>query len=78
MERDGRGRPDRVVFDGRDALGRDVRATGQAVAREVSATNMVCWNSLVRWDLHGHDCWGEDQDVWPVHRWRAVALGERA
>jgi hypothetical protein len=39
---------------------------------------MVCWNSLVRWDLRGRTCWGEDQDVWPVHRWRAQALGQGA
>jgi hypothetical protein len=24
-------------------------------------------NSLVRWDLDGHEAWGEDQDMWPVH-----------
>jgi len=78
VERDGRGRPERVVFDGLDELGREVHAEGRSVAREVAATNMVCWNSLVRWDLRGHDCWGEDQDVWPVHLWRAQALGGRA
>jgi hypothetical protein len=76
--RDGRGRVERVTFDGLDELGRDVHAEGDVVARQVAASNMVCWNSLVRWDLRGATCWGEDQDVWPVHRWRDHALGRGA
>jgi hypothetical protein len=26
-------------------------------------------NSLVRWNINGDVAWGEDQDMWPVHRW---------
>ena len=30
-------------------------------------------NSLVRWELDGAVAWGEDQDMWPVHRWASGA-----
>ena len=63
VARDEGGRVARVAFDGHDELGREVRAEGEVVARMASSGNALCWNGLVRWDLRGQECWGEDQDV---------------
>ena len=29
----------------------------------------VVWTSTVRWNIDGTDCWGEDQDPWPLPQW---------
>lgn len=75
VERDERGRPRVVVVDATDELGRALHAEGTAVSRQVFTAypSMFCWNSLVRWDLDGTTCWGEDQDVWHPRKWRRHA-----
>jgi len=60
----------RIVLDARDAEGRTLRAVGEPVSRIVlNRHTFIDVNSLVRWDVDGATAWGEDQDMWPVHRW---------
>ena len=60
----------RIVITARDQQGRELRATGVPVSRIVlNRHTFIDNNSLIRWDLNGAVAWGEDQDMWPVHRW---------
>ncbi|MGD9601743.1 MAG: hypothetical protein AB7O21_02270 [Gammaproteobacteria bacterium] len=60
----------RIVLDAQDAEGRTLRAVGEPVSRIVlNRHTFIDINSLVRWDVDGEIAWGEDQDMWPVHRW---------
>ena len=34
--------------------------------------NSLCINTLLRFDVDGHEAWGEDQDVWPMAEFAAV------
>ena len=68
----------RVEIHATDAQGRSLRAVGEPVSRIVlNHHTFIDVNSLIRWDIDGEIAWGEDQDMWPVHRWaqmrRAVA-----
>ena len=55
---------------GTDKQGRELNAIGTPVSRLIiNRHTFVDINSLVRWDLDGVVAWGEDQDMWPVHRW---------
>ena len=50
--------------------GRRFVAIGEPVSRIIlNRHTFIDINSLVRWDLDGVEAWGEDQDMWPVHRW---------
>ena len=55
-------------------LGRTVEAVGIVASRQVFKCypSMFCWNSLVEWELDGHACWGEDQDIWHPEKWRGM------
>ena len=54
----------------RDNAGRELLATGVPVSRIIlNRHTFIDINSLIRWDLNGVVAWGEDQDMWPVHRW---------
>jgi hypothetical protein len=60
----------RVTIEARDLEGREVIASGVPVSRMiVNRHTFIDVNSLIRWDLNGTEAWGEDQDMWPVHRW---------
>lgn len=60
----------RVVLEARDTAGRELVAVGIPVSRMViNRHTFIDVTSLVRWDLDGARAWGEDQDMWPVHRW---------
>lgn len=66
----------RVVLDATDADGRVLSATGTPVSRIVlNRHTFIDVNSLLRWDLDGRVAWGEDQDMWPVHRWARMRRG---
>ncbi len=59
----------RVHLNGQDARGRPLQATGTPVSRIiVNRHTFIDINSLLRWELNGVQAWGEDQDMWPVHR----------
>jgi len=52
-----------------DQEGRTLSATGEPVSRIViNRHTFIDINSLIRWDLDGETAWGEEQDMWPVHR----------
>jgi hypothetical protein len=69
----------RVTLHARDVDGRALAAAGVAVSRIViNRHTFIDVNSLVRWDLDGAIAWGEDQDMWPVHRWARARRDARA
>src|SRR5439155_9454294 len=60
----------RITIKARDIAGRDMIASGVPVSRMIiNRQTFIDVNSLIRWDLDGTVAWGEDQDMWPVHRW---------
>jgi hypothetical protein len=68
----------RVEIQASDAEGRQLLAVGEPVSRIViNRHSFIDINSLVRWDLNGEIGWGEDQDMWPVHRWSHVRRNAR-
>ena len=55
-----------------DVAGRQLVADGAPVSRiVVNRHTFIDINSLVRWQIGERVAWGEDQDMWPVHRWAA-------
>ena len=71
VERDPRhGWVTRIGLNARDMTGREFGASGVPVSRIIiNRHTFIDINSLVRWELDGAVAWGEDQDMWPVHRW---------
>ena len=71
IERDARqGWVTRIEIAARDRAGHAIVASGESVSRIVlNRHTFIDINSLIRWDLDGVEAWGEDQDMWPVHRW---------
>jgi len=73
----GTGWVDRVEIDAQDANGDRFAASGRALSRiTINRHSFIDVNSLVRWQVPGPrggvEWWGEDQDMWPVHRWAAA------
>ncbi len=69
----------RVEIQASDAEGRELLAVGEPVSRIVmNRHSFIDINSLMRWDLSGQMGWGEDQDMWPVHRWSRARRDARA
>lgn len=59
----------RVELDAVDNEGRELRAVGEVASRMViNRHTFIDANSLIRWDLGDAVAWGEEQDMWPVHR----------
>lgn len=79
VERDPReGWITRITLQARDQDGREFTASGVPVSRVILNRHaFIDVNSLVRWDLDGVAAWGEDQDMWPVHRWARQARARR-
>lgn len=71
LERDPReGWVTRITLTGKDTEGRQFTAVGTPVSRIIlNRHTFIDINSLIRWDIDGAVAWGEDQDMWPVHRW---------
>ena len=69
----------RITLSMRDVEGRELTARGEAVSRLIiNRHTFIDINSLIRWTVDGEEGWGEDQDMWPVHRWaqmRRTAAG---
>jgi hypothetical protein len=69
----------RIVVRGHDRAGRTFEATGRAVSRIIlNRHTFIDINSLVCWDLDGSPAWGEDQDMWPVHRYARLRRTARS
>ena len=64
---------ERIRITATDVTGRKLEAHGVPVSRiVVNRHTFIDINSLVRWEIDGGVAWGEDQDMWPVHRWAAL------
>ncbi len=60
----------RVELQAHDTEGRTLHALGEPLSRIViNRHTFIDINSLVRWEINGEGGHGEDQDMWPVHRW---------
>jgi len=57
--------PARVAIEARDALGRELVATGETVNRfaNQASPGLFAWMSLTRWSVCG-ESYGQDQDIW--------------
>jgi hypothetical protein len=59
-----------VEIDASDTMGRALNAKGSPVSRIIlNRHTFIDVNSLMRWQIDGEVAWGEDQDMWPIHRW---------
>jgi hypothetical protein len=68
---------ERVDIEGIDAAGEPFAATGQALSRIIiNRHSFIDVNSLMHWTIRDGgrtiEWSGEDQDMWPVHRWSAA------
>jgi hypothetical protein len=69
----------RITLTAQDSEGRSLRAVGEPVSRIIlNRHTFIDINSLVRWEWDGGIAWGEDQDMWPVHRWARRQRGRHA
>ena len=60
----------RVEIQAHDTEGRELHAVGEPLSRIViNRHTFIDINSLIRWKINGESGHGEDQDMWPVHRW---------
>ncbi|MSR13949.1 MAG: hypothetical protein EXR86_05155 [Gammaproteobacteria bacterium] len=60
----------RIELTARDSAGRELHAVGVPVSKIIlNRHTFIDINSLIRWDIGGVVAWGEDQDMWPIHRW---------
>lgn len=68
---------DSVRIEATDATGEPFVAEGQSISRiTINRHSFIDINSIMHWRLEGADggteWYGEDQDMWPVHRWAAA------
>jgi len=69
----------RIKLQASDAEGREIVAIGEPVSRIIiNRHTFIDINSLVRWTINGEIGWGEDQDMWPVHRWSRMRRSARS
>jgi hypothetical protein len=75
----GTGWVNQIRIEATDAAGEYFGAVGRSVSRLViNRHSFIDLNSLIEWKVGidgGTDTvtwWGEDQDMWPVHRWAAA------
>jgi|TARA_B110000014_G_C20126308_1_gene600354 hypothetical protein len=65
-----------VDLEAVDAAGQSFVVKGSSVSRIIiNRHTFIDINSLIRWERTdtGEVWWGEDQDMWPVHRWSAAS-----
>lgn len=68
----------RIELHAKDAEGRALVAVGEPVSRIIlNRHTFIDINSLVCWSINGEIGWGEDQDMWPVHRWSRMRRNAR-
>lgn len=68
----------RIVIEGRDEHGRELLADGKRLSGIViNRHSFIDSNGLIEWSINGHAGHGEDQDMWPVHRWSAFRRAAR-
>lgn len=58
-----------IELDAIDKEGRELKAVGEPVSRIIiNRHTFIDINSLLHWTLDGENAWGEEQDMWPLHR----------
>ncbi len=68
----------RVEIQAHDTEGRALHAVGEPLSRIViNRHTFIDINSLIRWEINGESGHGEDQDMWPVHRWARMRRNAR-
>ena len=68
-----------IELDAVDRAGRRLQARGVPVSRIVlNRHSFIDINSLLRWETDDGIAWGEDQDMWPVHRFARRQRAQRA
>lgn len=68
----------RIVVEGTDELGRQLRAEGTRLSGLIiNRHSFIDSNGLIAWSINGHDGHGEDQDMWPVHDWSAMRRAQK-
>ena len=70
----------RVLIEGVDELGRELRAVGECMNRFTAYTNenLAGWNYLVRWDIDGVEAWGEQHEnysAWAIRKFARAQQG---
>ncbi len=69
----------RVELRASDTEGRELHAVGTPLSRMViNRHTFIDINSLIEWDINGERGHGEDQDMWPVHRWSRLRRNARS
>ena len=62
----------RITIEGRDEFGRELHAAGKRLSGIIiNRHSFIDSNGLIAWTINGKTGHGEDQDMWPVHRWSA-------
>lgn len=60
----------RITIEGRDEFGRELHAVGERISGiTINRHSFIDSNGLIAWTINGRPGHGEDQDMWPVHRW---------
>ncbi len=74
VQRDPDGLVTELHINAVDASGAQFVASGRSVSRIViNRHSFIDINSLIQWEVDGIGTWwGEDQDMWPVHRFAAA------
>ena len=62
----------RITIEARDEFGRDLLAVAERLSGIIiNRHSFIDSNGLIAWTINGKQGHGEDQDMWPVHRWSA-------
>ena len=68
-----------ITVDGRDEFDRELHAVGIRLSGIIiNRHSFIDSNGLIAWTINGKTGHGEDQDMWPVHRWSAFRRQTRA
>jgi len=68
-----------ITIEGKDEFGRDLLAVGTRLSGIIiNRHSFIDSNGLIEWSINGKLGHGEDQDMWPVHRWSAFRRATRA
>lgn len=65
---------------GTDALGRSFDTECECTSRiamPIPGVSGICWNTLFRAEVDGHEIWGEDQDFWNTYEWSETRRRQR-
>jgi hypothetical protein len=61
-----------ITIQAKDEFDRDLHAVGVRISGIIiNRHSFIDSNGLIEWSINGKSGHGEDQDMWPVHRWSA-------